>query len=126
MQVCPAAGLRSEIASRRANNARRAINASSEELGEEMEMIRGRIRSVVPAVALGLAMTALGAGCAVVTPATAPAPGTAAQDPAPHVWDCGMVSAGSPSKYVCNGKVYTSFQLAKIRLDENKKYESGK
>ena len=90
-----------------------------------MTMTRSKIRSVLPAIALGVAMAALGAGCAEVAPATTPAAGTTAQA-APHIWDCGLVSSGSPSKYVCNGKVYTTFQLAKIRLDEIKKYESGK
>jgi hypothetical protein len=27
------------------------------------------------------------------------------------------VSIGSPSKFVCNGKVYTSFELARLRQD---------
>jgi hypothetical protein len=90
-----------------------------------MTMTRSKIRSVLPAIALGAAMAALSAGCAEVAPATTPAAGTTAHA-APHIWDCGLVSSGSPSKYVCNGKVYTTFQLAKIRLDEIKQYESGK
>ena len=90
-----------------------------------MTMTRSKITSVLPAIAFCAAMAALGAGCAEVAPATAPATGTTAQA-APRIWDCGLVSSGSPSKYVCNGKVYTTFQLAKIRLDEIKKYESGK
>ena len=90
-------------------------------------MIGLRIR-VVQAAVVGAAMAALGAGCAnvamptVVTPAT----GSTAQAEQPHVWDCGLVSTGSPSRYVCGGKVYTAVQLAKLRLDEIKKYESGK
>ena len=88
-------------------------------------MTRSKITSVLRAIALCTAMAALGAGCAEVAPATAPASGTTAQAGQPHIWDCGLVSTGSPSKYVCNGKVYTAFQLAKIRLDEIKKYESG-
>jgi len=87
-------------------------------------MTRSKITSVLRAIALGAAMAALGAGCAVVAPAPAPAAGTTAQA-APHIWDCGLVKSSSPSQYVCNGKVYTTFQLAKIRLDEIKKYESG-
>ncbi len=91
-----------------------------------MTMTRSKVTSVLSAVVLCAAMAALGAGCATMWPAAAPASGTAAQAEAPHVWDCGLVSSGSPSKYVCDGKVYTTFQLAKIRLDEIKKYESGK
>ncbi len=91
-----------------------------------MTMTRSKITSVLPAIALCTAMAALSAGCAEVAPAAAPAAGTTAQA-APHIWDCGLVKSSSPSQYVCpDGKVYTTFQLAKIRLDEIKKYESGK
>jgi hypothetical protein len=45
---------------------------------------------------------------------------------APRVQDCGIVAISSPPKYVCGGKVYTATQLAKIRNDEAKKYQSGK
>ena len=37
-----------------------------------------------------------------------------------------MMNISSPSKYVCNGKTYTTFQLAKMRMAEEKKYASGK
>jgi predicted phosphoribosyltransferase len=43
----------------------------------------------------------------------------------PRVQDCAVLSTGSPSRFACNGKVYTSFQLAKLREDEAKKYTSG-
>jgi hypothetical protein len=33
----------------------------------------------------------------------------------PLVQNCGIVSIGSPTKYVCGGKVYTGFQLNKLR-----------
>jgi hypothetical protein len=33
----------------------------------------------------------------------------------PRVQDCGIVGIGSPSKFACDGKVYTSFQLAKLQ-----------
>jgi hypothetical protein len=42
------------------------------------------------------------------------------------VQDCGVIQAGTPSRFACNGKVYTSFQLAKLREDEAKRYASGK
>ena len=40
----------------------------------------------------------------------------AADRPPPMVQNCGIVSIGSPTKYACNGKVYTSFDLLKMRL----------
>ena len=43
-------------------------------------------------------------------------PQTGAGTP-PAVQNCGLVSIGSPSKFVCNGKVYTSFELARLRQD---------
>ncbi len=39
----------------------------------------------------------------------------------PYVQNCAVLNTGSPSKFACNGKTYTSFQLAKIREDEAKK-----
>ena len=51
------------------------------------------------------AMTAaLACGCASMNP---PSAGT------PYVQNCGVLNTGTPSRFVCNGKVYTSFQLAK-------------
>ena len=44
----------------------------------------------------------------------------------PRVQDCGVLNIGTPSRFVCDGKVYTSFQLAKLREDEAKKYAAGK
>lgn len=35
--------------------------------------------------------------------------------PEPRVENCATVGVGSPTKYACNGKVYTSLQLADIR-----------
>jgi aspartate aminotransferase-like enzyme len=34
----------------------------------------------------------------------------------PLVSDCAIVTIGSPTRYACNGKVYTSFDLEKQRL----------
>lgn len=33
----------------------------------------------------------------------------------PRVENCGLVTIGTPTLYVCNGKLYTSYQLAAIR-----------
>ena len=94
-----------------------------------MTMTRMRISlgiRAMQAAVLGATIAALGAGCATMPTVATPATGASAQSDPARIWDCGLVSSGSPSKYVCNGKVYTTFQLAKIRADEIKKYESGK
>jgi hypothetical protein len=44
----------------------------------------------------------------------------------PRVQDCGVLDAGTPSRFVCSGRVYTSYQLAKLREDEARKYGSKK
>ena len=35
--------------------------------------------------------------------------------PSPRVEDCALIQQATPSRYVCNGKVYTAVQLADIR-----------
>jgi hypothetical protein len=69
------------------------------------------------------------AGCetikGTVTPAWTPSQ-TAGTTKVPRVEDCAIVAISSPTRYACNGKVYTSFQLAKLRMEEEKKYASGK
>jgi hypothetical protein len=89
-----------------------------------MERINQLIASTVIATAL--------AGCVSVrssSPVSSASGGTASQasaKPIPRVQDCGVLNTGSPSRFVCNGKVYTSFQLAKLREDGAKKYAPGK
>ena len=71
-------------------------------------------RRMRTAGALGLAMLVSGiAGCSLLpqkgwgqAPAGAP----------PLVQDCAIVGISSPTRYACNGKVYTSFDLEKQRL----------
>lgn len=46
--------------------------------------------------------------------------------PPPAVQDCALVASSTPSRYACNGKTYTSYELAKMRMDWDKKYASGK
>jgi hypothetical protein len=74
------------------------------------------------------AMIASAAGCATIqstiTPAWTPSQ-TAGTAQAPRIEDCALVGISSPSRWACNGKVYTSFQLAKMRMDEEKKYAAG-
>ncbi len=52
----------------------------------------------------------------------APARQNAQSGPPPSVQNCGIVSISSPSKYVCNDKVYTSFDLANLRQDWEKNH----
>jgi len=69
------------------------------------------------------------AGCAEVQSTISPAwtpTQTAGTARVPRVEDCAIVGISSPSKFACGGKVYTSFQLAKLRMEEEKKYASGK
>ena len=35
--------------------------------------------------------------------------------PSPRVEDCALIQQATPSRYVCNGKVYTAVQLTDIR-----------
>jgi hypothetical protein len=51
------------------------------------------------------------AGCAMQNPILSSGPG-------PRAEDCAMIQQATPTKYVCNGKVYTSIQLADIRKGE--------
>jgi len=45
--------------------------------------------------------------------------------PPPKVADCAVTNSGSPSKYVCKGKAYTSFDLYKMRKDYEKQQAAG-
>jgi hypothetical protein len=87
---------------------------------------------LVSVLALGLA----GAGCASSAsnssraadppdPPQASLKTAATSASAPKVQECGVVAISSPPKYACDGKVYTAMQLAKVRIDQAKKYQSG-
>ena len=79
-----------------------------------------RIRNWSARFAFASALMALGvAGCASVM--GDPGSQQAANSP-PRVQNCGIVGISSPSKYVCDGKVYTSFELAKLRLEWEKSH----
>jgi hypothetical protein len=69
-------------------------------------------------------LAAMLAGCAAVGRTTTVASSSAAA-PIPRVQDCAVLSTGTPSRFACNGKTYTSYQLAKLREDEAKKLASG-
>jgi hypothetical protein len=49
----------------------------------------------------------------------------AGDNPPPLVQNCGIVSISSPTKYACNGKTYTSFELLKLRLAWEKDRAGG-
>jgi hypothetical protein len=66
-------------------------------------------------------MIASVAGCSTTPPWSTRAAG----QPAP-VQDCTVFNISTPTRYACNGKVFTSYQLAKVREEETKKYNSGK
>jgi hypothetical protein len=70
--------------------------------------------------------TALLCGCAMNPQPPALGQPRATAAPVPRVQNCAVLNTGTPSRFVCDGKVYTSFQLAKLREDEAKKYASGK
>jgi hypothetical protein len=96
--------------------------------GERESMKRESVKHFIQTGLVALAVTVGTAGCATITSTVTPAwsPGqTAGTTAAPRVEDCAIVSISSPSKYACNGKVSTSFQLAKLRMDEEKKYAAG-
>ncbi|MGH7985194.1 MAG: hypothetical protein ACREQX_02770 [Candidatus Binataceae bacterium] len=69
----------------------------------------------------GAALLAVGlAGCSRMPPWYSRAWSPRDTPGAPLVRNCGIVSIGSPTRYVCNGKVYTSFQLTKLRQEWNR------
>lgn len=83
-----------------------------------------RTRQWSTKLALASAMLAIGAcGCSALPPfSRASTQQASAKAPPPSVQECGIVGIGSPSKYACNGKVYTSFELAKLRQDWEKSH----
>ena len=78
---------------------------------------------------LGLATVIVAAsGCAEMQVHRSQGPSSpqvaAADMPPPMVQDCGIVGISSPSKFACNGKTYTSFDLLKLRLAWEKEHGS--
>ncbi|MGH7933691.1 MAG: hypothetical protein ACREQN_11080 [Candidatus Binataceae bacterium] len=77
------------------------------------------------AVAVLAGSMAMLAGCTLSSSMANPFLSAASNNPNdPRVENCGVVSISSPSKYVCNGKVYTTFQLAKLRENQGKTPDS--
>ena len=46
--------------------------------------------------------------------------------PYPRVEECAQIQQATPTRYVCNGKTYTSVQLADIRTGKTSAALSGK
>jgi len=59
-------------------------------------------------------------GCSAMPSFRSGDPAKQVSKASPRVQDCGIVSIGSPTKYICDDKVYTSFELAKLRLGQDK------
>ncbi|HEY6418304.1 MAG TPA: hypothetical protein VIX59_04805 [Candidatus Binataceae bacterium] len=47
------------------------------------------------------------------------------EKPPPAIQNCALVAISTPSRWACNGKTYTAYELAKARMDWEKKYGSG-
>jgi hypothetical protein len=57
-------------------------------------------------------------GCAAAPSSiTSAASNGTATAPPPDVHDCTLISTGSPSRYACGDKTYTSFELTKMQHD---------
>jgi len=70
-------------------------------------------------IAVGVMLIAL-SGCAGTsmpwwTSQPAAPIATPGDKPIPRVQDCVTIGTGTPSKYVCNAKTYTSHELRKLR-----------
>ena len=60
------------------------------------------------------------AGCSLNYPTDNPFRVTPNADGKPTVWNCSVVSMGSPPRYACwDNKAYTAFQLKNFRLGAN-------
>ena len=73
-------------------------------------------------ILLSAVMIASANGCSTSARTPTQTAGTAR---AALVEDCAIVAISSPARFACNGKVYTSFQLAKLRMEEEKKAAAG-
>jgi hypothetical protein len=90
---------------------------------KESKQMTGKIKESLWRLAPAAAAIAV-AGCSAMPSFGRSAPthiaSSAAPNPPPRVQNCGIVSIGSPTKYVCNDKVYTSFELVDLQQDWDK------
>lgn len=76
-------------------------------------MIACGARSIARPLLLSCAVTLLTlSGCAGVKPLMS-------SGPSPRVEDCMMQQAATPTRFVCDGKTYTSVELADLRKNLN-------
>ena len=87
------------------------------------QFLRAGLAGGIIAAALAGCSTS-GSGTLPPSNATAAASGKPSAPP-PDVNDCALISTGSPNKYVCNGKTYTSFQLSRWRAQYAAQQQSG-
>jgi hypothetical protein len=110
-----------------------AVKAFQKSKRSDLDM---KITSRFRMASIGLAAAAFtAAGCSSMQPFVGsggePAASTqasAATTPPPRVQDCAIVNITSPNQFYCKGKVYTSFQLTKLREDwakDHPDYDSG-
>jgi hypothetical protein len=71
------------------------------------------LRRFIGRSALILIFAATAASCATAQPSQPPS--ADASSAAPQVQYCTIISLSVPTKYVCNGKVYTSNELRQLR-----------
>ncbi|MGO9453396.1 MAG: hypothetical protein ACLQDV_20465 [Candidatus Binataceae bacterium] len=90
----------------------------------ESKFLRAGIAGGIIAVALAGCSTSGGGN--LPPPAATAVAGAKPVEPPPDVHDCAVVSMGSPTKYVCNGKIYTTFELTKMREDYAAQQQSQK
>ena len=87
-----------------------------------------KARIVAAVIGAGAMMMMLTGCCsASISGGNFPPPGATATSgkptcPSPKVEDCALTNVGSPQKFVCKGKPYTSFDLARMRTDCERKH----
>jgi hypothetical protein len=81
------------------------------ELEGRQRMRNSRVRSAVKTAAF-IAMAISISACAIT--GNPPFMSNLAA-PSPRVEDCALIQQATPSRYVCNGKVYTAIQLTDVR-----------
>jgi hypothetical protein len=96
------------------------------ELREGSKMNSQFLKMSIAAGAIALTL----AGCSSRTSSGGfPPPGAAMVNgkpwPPPRVQDCTMIQSSSPTRYACNGKVYTTFDLNRMRMAYEKQQQAA-
>jgi hypothetical protein len=78
-----------------------------------------KLRGLMRLSVIGYVCT-MRAGCSLKYPTDNPFTVTPNADGKPTVWNCSVVSMGSPARYACwDNKTYIAFLLRDFRLDAN-------